>query len=61
MKRDAFFDNAKLFLIVLVVFGHSMQPMTNDSEFMYSLYTFIYTFHMPAFILLRLFCQGGEG
>ncbi|WP_347862152.1 acyltransferase family protein [Salimicrobium sp. PL1-032A] len=59
MKRDAFFDNAKLFLIVLVVFGHSMQPMTNDSEFMYSLYTFIYTFHMPAFILLAGFFAKG--
>ncbi|SIS40914.1 acyltransferase family protein [Salimicrobium flavidum] len=60
MKRDAFFDNAKLFLIVLVVFGHAMQPMTEDSAFMYSLYTFIYTFHMPAFILLAGFFAKGS-
>ncbi|AKG03684.1 hypothetical protein AAV35_002030 [Salimicrobium jeotgali] len=60
MERDAFFDNAKLFLIVLVVFGHAIQPMTNDSVFVYNLYTFIYIFHMPAFILLAGFFAKGS-
>ncbi|ELK48981.1 acyltransferase family protein [Halobacillus sp. ACCC02827] len=61
MKRDAFFDNAKLVLIFLVVFGHLIQPFTGDSRPMYTLYTWIYTFHMPAFIFLAGFFAKGSG
>ncbi|SFG66617.1 Fucose 4-O-acetylase [Halobacillus alkaliphilus] len=61
MKRDVFFDNAKLFLIFLVVFGHMIQPFTDGSVPMYTLYTWIYTFHMPAFIFLAGFFAKGSG
>ncbi|WLR48857.1 acyltransferase family protein [Halobacillus litoralis] len=61
MKRDAFFDNAKLVLIFLVVFGHIIQPFTDGSRPMYTLYTWIYTFHMPAFIFLAGFFAKGSG
>lgn len=61
MKRDAFFDNAKLGLIFLVVFGHLIQPFTDGSRPMYTLYTWIYTFHMPAFIFLAGFFAKGSG
>ncbi|MCA0985405.1 acyltransferase family protein [Halobacillus yeomjeoni] len=61
MKRDAFFDNAKLILIFFVVFGHMIQPFTDGSRSMYTLYTWIYTFHMPAFIFLAGFFAKGSG
>ncbi|MBM7551844.1 acyltransferase family protein [Thalassobacillus pellis] len=61
MKREAYFDNAKVFLIFLVVFGHIIQPFTDGSKPMYSLYMWVYTFHMPAFILLAGFFAKGSG
>ncbi|MBO0453665.1 acyltransferase family protein [Candidatus Enterococcus murrayae] len=51
-KRDAYFDNAKLFLMILVVFGHFLQPFMDDHPLYNDLYYFIFTFHMPAFILI---------
>lgn len=51
-KRDAYFDNAKLLLMILVVFGHFLQPFVNDHPVYNDLYYFIFTFHMPAFILI---------
>ena len=50
MGRNAYFDNAKLILIFLVVFGHMIQPFIDDSNAIHSLYTWMYTYHMPAFI-----------
>ena len=61
MKRDAFFDNAKLLLIFFVVFGHMIQPFTDGSTPMYTVYMWIYTFHMPAFIFLAGFFAKGAG
>ncbi|UOQ45270.1 acyltransferase family protein [Halobacillus salinarum] len=61
MKREAYFDNAKLLLIFLVVFGHMIQPFTDGSRPIYTLYTWIYTFHMPAFIFLSGFFAKGSG
>lgn len=60
MKRDAFFDNAKFILIFLVVFGHMIQPFT-DEKVIEVMYDFIYIFHMPAFILLSGFFAKGIG
>lgn len=51
-RRDYYFDNARFFLIFLVFFGHSIQPFIEDSNAIYSLYMVIYTFHMPAFVLI---------
>lgn len=61
MERNAFFDNAKLVLIFLVVFGHMIQPFTDASHELNTLYMWIYTFHMPAFIFLSGFFAKGSG
>ncbi|MYL59181.1 acyltransferase family protein [Virgibacillus halodenitrificans] len=61
MERNAFFDNAKFILIFLVVFGHMIQPFTDGSTTINTLYMWIYTFHMPAFILLAGFFAKGSG
>jgi fucose 4-O-acetylase-like acetyltransferase len=49
--RDPYFDNAKLLAMVLVVAGHAWQPL-KDSRAVWAGYLFIYTFHMPVFIVL---------
>ncbi|TCP28966.1 fucose 4-O-acetylase-like acetyltransferase [Scopulibacillus darangshiensis] len=54
-KRDAYFDNAKLILIFLVVFGHVISPLKNDNHVLFTLYTSIFLFHMPGFILISGF------
>ncbi|MCU9612297.1 acyltransferase family protein [Caldibacillus lycopersici] len=51
-KRDFYFDNAKFLLIFFVVFGHLIQSFTKNNDVLYALYKTIYTFHMPAFILI---------
>ncbi|MFC0299595.1 acyltransferase family protein [Virgibacillus soli] len=61
MKRNAYFDNAKFILIYLVVFGHMLQPFVQDSQSLNTLYTWIYTFHMPVFIFLAGFFAKGAG
>jgi len=61
MERNAYFDNAKLLLIFLVVFGHFIEPLTHASNSINTLYTWIYTFHMPAFIFLAGFFAKGSG
>lgn len=61
LKRDAYFDNAKLLLIFLVVFGHLIQPFTGESDIIHTLYVWIYTFSMPTFIFLSgFFAKGSE-
>lgn len=60
MKRFAYFDNAKLLLIYLVVFGHMIQPFIESSQGMNTLYMWVYTFHMPAFIFLAGFFAKGS-
>lgn len=61
MKRNAYFDNAKLFLIFLVVFGHMIQPFTEGSSGVNTLYLWVYTYSMPAFIFLAGFFAKGSG
>ncbi|WP_462411834.1 acyltransferase family protein [Neobacillus sp. Marseille-QA0830] len=51
-KRSEYFDNAKFILIFLVVFGHVISPLKEYNRVLYTLYTFIYLFHMPAFIMI---------
>ncbi|WP_414051177.1 acyltransferase family protein [Macrococcus animalis] len=51
-ERDHYFDNARFLLIVLVVFGHLLRSFINESHFFQALYMFIYSFHMPAFVLI---------
>ncbi len=51
-SRDSYFDNAKFLLIFLVVFGHIIRSYIHDNDALLHIYKFIYTFHMPAFILI---------
>jgi fucose 4-O-acetylase-like acetyltransferase len=51
-QRDAFFDNAKYLAIVLVAMAHSWEPIKGDSRILEAVYTVVYTFHMPAFIII---------
>ncbi|WP_071395523.1 acyltransferase family protein [Bacillus tuaregi] len=54
-QREYYFDNAKFILIFFVVFGHLLRTFIEENEVIYSLYKVIYTFHMPAFILVSGF------
>ncbi|MBT2649482.1 acyltransferase family protein [Bacillus sp. ISL-34] len=58
-QRDFFFDNAKFILMAFVVFGHLLNTYIHDSETIYALYKTIYSFHMPAFILVSGFFAKG--
>nr|WP_128376944.1 acyltransferase family protein [Streptomyces cavernae] len=51
-ERDAFFDNAKYLTIVLVALGHAWEPLTDHSRTAEALYMVVYSFHMPAFVLI---------
>ena len=50
--RDPFLDNAKYLTIVLVGIGHAWDPIRSDSRTAEALYYVLYTFHMPAFIIV---------
>ncbi|MCR2820926.1 acyltransferase family protein [Lederbergia panacisoli] len=58
-KRNYYFDNAKFILIFLVVFGHLIQSYIDSNSFFSALYKLLYTFHMPAFILISGFFAKG--
>ena len=58
-RRSLYFDNAKFFLIFLVVFGHVISPLKGDDDFLFSLYSVIFLFHMPAFILISGYFSKG--
>ncbi|MFT4262266.1 MAG: acyltransferase family protein [Nocardioides sp.] len=50
-SRDPWFDNAKMTLVTLVVVGHAWTQLP-ESVFNDHLYDFLYTWHMPAFVLV---------
>ncbi|MFD7326419.1 acyltransferase family protein [Streptomyces sp. NPDC059875] len=50
--RDPYFDNAKYLAILLVVMGHVWPAVIEGSRATRGLYMFVYTFHMPVFILV---------
>lgn len=52
--RIYLFDNLKAVLILLVVFGHSLEWMLKSSEQAELFYLLIYSFHIPLFA----FCSG---
>jgi fucose 4-O-acetylase-like acetyltransferase len=50
-SRDAFFDNAKMVLVTLVVVGHAwtlFPDVPGDDP----VYHFLYAWHVPAFVLV---------
>lgn len=50
--RIAYLDLVKLFTIYLVILGHVIGMMVNGYAVGEKLYSFIYSFHMPLFMLL---------
>jgi fucose 4-O-acetylase-like acetyltransferase len=50
--REAYFDNAKYLAIVLVAVAHAWEPVMEGSRAARALYMLVYTFHMPAFIVI---------
>ncbi|MBF6049403.1 acyltransferase family protein [Streptomyces sp. NRRL B-1677] len=58
-QRDPFFDNAKYLAIVLVALGHAWEPLSHSSRAAMALYMTVYTFHMPAFILISGYFSRG--
>lgn len=50
-QRDPVIDNARFLLIALVVLGHVLTTM-RDNPVIDVAYTWIYMFHMPAFVFL---------
>ncbi|MFB6774182.1 acyltransferase family protein [Streptomyces sp. NPDC056337] len=51
-QRDAFFDNVKYLAIVLVGIGHAWGQILDGNRTVETLYRVLYTFHMPAFIVI---------
>ncbi len=51
-SRVAKWDNAKAFLMLLVVFGHALTPYTEKGGYMHTVTLFLYSFHMPLFMFL---------
>lgn len=50
-RKDPFLSNAKFILIVLVVWGHAIEPL-RDVAAARAGYILVYDLHMPAFILI---------
>ncbi|MDT3397195.1 acyltransferase family protein [Streptomyces sp. B1866] len=57
--RDPFFDNAKYLALVLVAMGHAWEPLTDSSRTAGALYLTVYTFHMPAFVIVSGYFSRG--
>lgn len=51
-NRNFALDNIKFLLIILVVFGHLIEPLINQNVIFKTVYLSIYSFHMPLFILI---------
>lgn len=50
--RDKVLDGIKFLLICMVVVGHSLEPSRYSSSIIDWIYSLIYLFHMPLFVLL---------
>ncbi len=50
-RRDPWFDNAKMLLVLLVVVGHSW-PLLPETGVKAHLYDWLYFWHMPAFLIV---------
>ncbi|MEJ3403457.1 acyltransferase family protein [Rathayibacter sp. YIM 133350] len=51
-RRVPLWDNARWIAIVLVVVGHGILPLIHESDAAYSVYLFVYAFHMPVFVVV---------
>ena len=53
--RLVYFDMLKLFAIFLVIVGHCAQYLLSSSPYDEPLYVYIYSFHMPLFMIISGF------
>jgi fucose 4-O-acetylase-like acetyltransferase len=58
-SRSLYLDNAKFILIFLVVFGHVISPLKGKDNVLFTMYSVIFLFHMPAFILISGYFSKG--
>lgn len=58
--RDNRIDNIKGSLMLLVIFGHMIEPLLNYNPALSRVYNFIYLFHIPAFVFLSGLMSGAE-
>jgi fucose 4-O-acetylase-like acetyltransferase len=49
-RRVPLWDNARFTAVVLVIMGHATLKMISGSDPAYSVYLFIYAFHIPVFV-----------
>jgi fucose 4-O-acetylase-like acetyltransferase len=54
-KRVPFWDNARWIAITLVVMGHAILKLIQESDAAYDVYLFIYAFHVPLFVAVSGF------
>ncbi|GAA4919920.1 acyltransferase family protein [Streptomyces coeruleoprunus] len=59
MVRNPYFDNAKYLAIVLVAVAHAWEPIMEGSRATRALYMAVYTFHMPAFVIISGYFSRG--
>lgn len=53
MERNKSIDGLKYLLIILVIVGHFIEPSRYNNIISCHTYSFIYSFHMPLFIMLN--------
>lgn len=58
--RDYRVDNVKGGLMLLVIFGHMIEPLLNYNPVLSRVYNFIYLFHIPAFVFFSGFLNGAD-
>ena len=59
-NRNYTFDNIKIILIFLVVFGHLINVVYTEKPFIIQIiWIIIYTFHMPLFVLISGYFSKG--
>lgn len=51
-ERNHLLDNTKIITIFLVVFGHLIEPLIQNSTLIKSIYMSIYSVHMPIFVII---------
>lgn len=59
-ERSPLFDNMKMVLIILVVFGHALEEISLEHEYGI-IRACIYSFHMPVFIFISGYFSGEGG
>ncbi len=52
MVRNYRLDNIKILMVFFVVFGHLIEPLILQNQIIKTIWVWIYTFHMPVFVMV---------